>query len=209
MNQLSSGNLAQKRIGERKNVIIVSLFTLVFLIGVLSTATVQVNAASLTLHVKPVKGIVNRSVMVSGGGFLVSSTITIKFDSKVVATTITNTTGGFATTIKVPQATAGVHTLTVTDGTNSISRSFTVTSHITLVPKKGLPGAAVTIKGTGFAASSNVKITFNGVQIKSLKSNSTGGFSTSFVVPNDAAAGYPVVATDASSNTATATFTVT
>ena len=149
MTQISFGKLAQNGIKEKKNMVFVSLFTLVFLIGILSSASVQVNAASLTLHVKPVKGIVNRTVMVSGGGFLTSSTITIKFDSKVVATTVSNTTGGFATTIKVPQSTAGVHTLTVTDGTNTILESFTVTSHITLVPKSGLPGADCNDQGNG------------------------------------------------------------
>jgi len=182
---------------------------LIFLIGVVSAASVQVSAASLTLHVKPVKGIVGRSVTVSGGGFLISSTITIKFDANVVATTPSNTTGGFSTAIKVPQATAGVHTLTVTDGTNIITRTFTIVSHITDKPKSGLPGATIAVTGTGFAASSTVKITFNGVQVKSIKSNSTGGFSTSYAVPNDPAASYPVVATDGKSNTATATFTIT
>jgi len=209
MNQVTSGKIAEKSIAERKKLVIVSIFTLVFLIGIMATASVQVNAASLTLHVKPVKGIVNRSITVSGGGFLASSTITIKFGTIVVATTTANSSGGFATTFKVPQATAGVHTLTVSDGTNLISRSFTVVSHVTLKPKTGLPGATVAVTANGFAASSTVKITFNGVQIKSIKSNSTGGLSTSFVVPNDPAAAYPVVATDASSNTATATFTVT
>src|SRR5271155_4318943 len=97
----------QDNIAKRKKMVLVSLFTFVFLVGVLSTATFSVSAASLTLHVKPVKGEVNRVVTVSGGGFLATSTITIKFGTVTVATLTSNSSGGFSTTFKVPQATAG------------------------------------------------------------------------------------------------------
>ena len=194
---------------QTMKIAIVSALAIFVVAGVLSSGALQVYAANLTLHVVPAKGNVNRVVKVSGGGFIPSATVTIKLQSKVVATVVVNSTGGFATTFKVPQSTAGVKTLTVSDGTNSISRTFTVVSHITLKPKSGLPGTILTVNGNGFAASSTVKITFNGVQIKSIKSNSTGGYSTTFTVPNDAAAAYPVVATDGSKNTATATFTIT
>jgi non-canonical (house-cleaning) NTP pyrophosphatase len=176
-----------------------------------SSALLQVNAATTTakIDLKPDKGTVNRTVTISNkGGFLASATITIEFGSKVVATTTSNSSGGFTTTFKVPQAVVGTHKVTATDGTNTVTKTFTVVTNIAIKPKMGKPGATLNINGTGFAASSTVKITFNSKLIDTVKSNSTGGFSASFTVPNDPAGAYPIVGTDASRNTANATYTI-
>jgi len=194
---------------EYRRAALVSVAVMVVAGLLFSTSFVSVNAASLTVHIKPDKGIVNRSITISGGGFLASATITIKFDSVTVTSTTSNTTGGFSTTFKVPQATAGAHIVSVTDGTNSISKAFTVTTNLALKPKSGLPGASVAVTGSGYAASSTVKITFNGASVKSIKANSTGGFTTAITVPNDPAAAYTVVGTDGKGNTHSATFTIT
>ena len=194
---------------NNKNRVIISTMVVLAITGLLlSSSIIPVSAASLRLLIKPDKGVVNRSITISGGGFVASATITIKFGSTTVTTTSSNSSGGFSTTFKVPQATAGAHIVTVTDGTNSISKSFTVVTNLALKPKSGAVGASIAVTGTGFAASSTVKVTFNGVQIKSIKSNSTGGFSTTITVPNDPAGAYPVIGTDGKGDTKTATFTI-
>jgi hypothetical protein len=175
----------------------------------LSSALLQVTAASPTIDLKPDKGTVNRTITISNkGGFLASATITISFGSEVVATTTSNSSGGFTTTFKVPQAVEGAHTVTATDGTNVATKTFTVVTNLTIKPKSGAAGSTVDINGSGYASTSTVTITFNSVKIETVKSNSTGGFATSITVPNDAAGSYPIVGTDASKNTASATFTI-
>lgn len=193
-----------------RKAVIASLFALVFLVGILSTSTIQVSAAGPTFHVLPLRGNVNRNVNINGAGWTPSATITIKFGNTVVATETADSTGAFSGSFKVPEATAGIHPVTATDGKTTVMHSFTVVPHLTVKPKKGLPGSMIALIGTGFAASSTVKITFNGVQVKSLTTNSTGGFpaSTTFKVPSDAAGPYPVIAKDPKGNMANTTFTI-
>ena len=192
-------------------VILASLFALVFVVGIFSTSTIQVSAAGPTFHVLPLRGNVNRNVNINGAGWTPLATVTIKFGNTVVATETTNSSGGFSGSFKIPEAAAGVHPVTASDGTNTVMHSFTIVPHLTVKPKKALPNSIITLLGTGFAASSTVKVTFNGVQVKSFTTNSTGGFpaNTTFKVPNDAAGPYPVIAKDAKGNMANATFTIT
>jgi hypothetical protein len=205
----SNTYMIQKRIAGRKKMVISSIFALVFLVGVLSTAAFTVSAASATLKLKPDKGNVNRSETVTGSGFPDSATVTIKFGTTVVAMTTSSSSGAVSTTFKVPQATAGNKTVTAMVGkTVEATTTFTVVSHFSLKPTKGKEGRTVNGTGAGFAALSTVTVTFNGVSIGTEKSNSTGGFGITFTVPDDAAGAYSVVATDASGNSGTATFTI-
>jgi hypothetical protein len=198
---------------DTRKMVLVTLCALVFSVGVFSTSSFAAipAIAGPTFHVLPQKGNVNRNVNVSGTGWIPLATVTVKFDSKVVATASANSTGGWSGSFKVPETAAGAHTVTASDGTNKKSHTFTVLPHLTVKPKKGIPGATITLLGTGFAPGSTVKITFNGIQVKRLTTNSTGGFpvNTTFTVPNDALASYPVVAKDGKGNMANSTFTIT
>ena len=206
---MSVSNVLQKRVARRGRIVIVSILALVILVGVMSTATFAASAATATLTLKPDKGDVNRSETVTGSGYPDSATVTIKFGTTVVATTTSSSSGAISTAFKIPQATAGSKTVTATVGkTVDATATFTVVSHFSLKPTKGKVGRSVSGTGTGFAASSMVTITFNGVSIGTEKSNSTGGFAIKFTVPDDSAGSYSVVATDASGNNGTATFTI-
>ena len=81
---------------------------------------------------EPYSGPVGTSVNVTGAGFDPSSTITIEFDGTTVATspsTVTSTPAGFFTaTFNVPSSSNGDHTVKATQGANSDSKTFTVTS---------------------------------------------------------------------------------
>jgi len=194
-----------------RKMVLATLFALVFVVGIFSTSTFEASAAAVTFHVLPQRGNVNRNVNINGAGWVPLATITVKFGAKVVATETADSTGAWSGSFKVPQATAGAHMVTATDGTNTLSHTFTVVPHLTVKPKKGAVGGIINLLGTGFAPSVTVKVTFNGVLVKSLTTNSTGGFpaNTTFKVPNDTPAAYPVVAKDAKGNMANATFTIT
>ena len=122
------------------------------------------------IFLDPQSGPVGTSVNITGAGFGSSSTITIEFDGTPVATipnTVTNTPAGFFTaTFNVPPSSNGDHTVKATQGGNSDSETFTVTSSTTPVinldPTSGPVGSSVDIIGTGFSPISAVTITIGG-----------------------------------------------
>ena len=105
-------------------------------------ATQGSNSASKTFKVtalvnpiivlKPTTGPAGTSVTVTGAGFDASSTITIKFDGNTIATTpstVTHTPAGlFTATFNVPSSSNGDQTVAASQGSNSASETFTVTS---------------------------------------------------------------------------------
>jgi hypothetical protein len=66
----------------------------------------------------------------------------------------------------------------------------------------------LTASGHGFAASKDVVINYDGSQVATAKTNTTGGFVTSFVVPEGQHGELQIVAEDAAKNKATAAFTM-
>ncbi len=173
----------------------------------------------------PASGTVGTTVTVTGSGFAASSTVTIKYDGTTIATApnpvTTNSIGSFSATFTVPTKSAsGANTVLVTDASsNTASATFTATgvSHlITLSPTSGTAGnTTVTVSGSGFAASSTITIKYDTKAVvtnpNTITTNATGGFSgITFTVPTKSAAGANIIlATDTSSNTASATFTAT
>lgn len=84
------------------------------------------------ISISPTSGPVGTTVDITGTSFAPTSTITIEFDGTPVATnpsTVTSTPGGFFTaTFNVPPSSNGDHTVKATQGSNSASNTFTVTS---------------------------------------------------------------------------------
>jgi hypothetical protein len=86
-------------------------------------------------------GYVGDEVTVSGTGFLASQTVTITYLSVpiTVATTTTDANGAFSATFEVPASEGGNHTITATDGTNTITSTFTMESTPPAIPAPLLP----------------------------------------------------------------------
>ena len=84
---------------------------------------------------------------------------------------------------------------------------------VVLTPTTSAIGKAVTITGTGFAASSIVTISFDGIAQTTTSSpvttDTTGAFTATFTVPPSTAGPHTVTAMDASANSASVTLTVT
>jgi hypothetical protein len=174
-----------------------------------STGQVTVSAGSIALS--PGTGNVGSSTAVSGSGFPASSSVTITYDGTTVASASAGTTGSFSgANFTIPASTAGGHTVTATVSGASASATFTVTPHITLSPATGVAGTTATITGTGFAASKTVTASFGGaaVTLSGGTTTAAGSFSAGYMVPNQAPGAKPVVATDASGDTDTASFTI-
>ena len=181
-----------------------------------ASANFTVIPSSIT--VSPQIGPVGTSVTVTGSNFVANSPITINFDGNSTTTNpstiAASATGGFSATFNITPDVAGVKQVSATDGFNYPSANFTVTPSITLNPTNGPIGSSVNVTGSGFAASQPVIVMFAGSTIQtipvSFNTNSVGFFNASFTTPNGQTAGGKIVnATDASLNSAIATFTVT
>ncbi len=87
-----------------------------------------VTISPITSQTSP--GSVGDEVTVSGTGFLANHTVTITYLSTpiTVATTTANSDGAFSATFEVPASESGDHTITATDGTNTITSTFTMES---------------------------------------------------------------------------------
>ena len=145
------------------------------------------------------------------------STVAITFDGSTVAAVTPHTPAGFFTaTFKVPPSSIGDHTVKATEGSNSASKTFTVTSSavptIVLNPTSGPVGTSINITGVNFDPNSEVRIFFFGTVTDTLLStvttNNIGEFSTNSTVPDELPGQYTVEANGGSSADQTI-FTVT
>ncbi len=173
-----------------------------------SSSTMGIPTQPATMSLKPTKGFVGTSVTVTGSNFLPSASVTVEFDGTPIASTMSNSGGNFSATFTVPNAVIGPHNITATDGTSVLTSSFTVSPKITEKPVSGPSGKLVNVTGNGFAADSNVVVTFDGTDVATSQTNSQGSFTATYTVPTMASGGYSVEVSDGSGNSASATFTV-
>lgn len=83
----------------------------------------DISVSPVTSQVSP--GHVGMDMTISGTGFIPSHEITITYASTpIVFTTISRNDGSFSFTFKIPKSAPGSHTVTATDGTNSMEVTF-------------------------------------------------------------------------------------
>src|SRR6058998_3398640 len=121
--------------------------------------------------------------------------------------------GSLSASLIGPTSVHGAHTILTTDSSsNSASSNFNIISVITLSSSNGIIGSTVTVSGTGFAGSSTITIKYDGTTVTtspvSISTTPTGSFSASFTLPASTNGAHNVRADDASSNSATAFYTV-
>jgi len=148
----------------------------------------------------PTSGPVGTKVTITGNGFNANTTITITFDDAAVTTATaavtTDSKGSFSTSFNIPASSGGTHQVKASDGTNTDTRTFTVSASSSVSPTSGYVGTKVTVNGSGFYANVSVSILFDNVLVKSILTDAKGSFSTSFEVPARGAGTYKIRATD-------------
>jgi hypothetical protein len=98
--------------------------------------------------ISPTSGNVGQAVTVSGDGFIAGATLTIKYDGVAVATGTLPSTGAFTNaTFTVPASIGGSHNIDITDGTNTIQKTFTMETTPPTKPTLTLPLSASKEKG--------------------------------------------------------------
>ncbi len=167
------------------------------------------------ISISPTTGPVDSPVDITGSLFVPSTSITVKYDG--AATTIedgdilTNTIGGFLSTIYVPESTAGTHTISVAVGTVEVASTFTVKPEITLWPQSGQAGTQVTVTGTGFVRRPQVSFYFNNQlmqEILAFSSDTKGSFTATVKIPSGLSARVYTLEADDLTYVADASFTL-
>jgi len=159
------------------------------------------------ITITPTSGAPGMTVTINGSGFGASKSVTIKYNGAVVttnpATINTDATGNFTASFTVPTGGAGTYAVEVSDGTQSASTNFTVTTAITLSTitseaSPGYVGMKMTVSGTGFKPSSQVTITYTTtpVIVATTTSDIQGGFSVSFKIPKSEHGAHIITASD-------------
>jgi hypothetical protein len=173
---------------------------------------------------------VGQKIVVSGIDAAAFNPITVYWDTVSSANIIGTTSAGappnqanptwWNVTITVPAAVNGIHNVIITDGTGNIAKPLTVVASLSAgvgVIRK-LPGDSVTLTGTGYAASSDVTVTLDSTTLGTpvsitltapeITTDATGSFTAEITIPMTITAAdydtYTITATDAASNSATA-----
>ena len=196
--------------------------------GFTSSSISSFIATSPTISSSPEFGYVGKHVIITGTNFTVNSIATIQYDGINQTTTEINSTGGFTAMFTIPPSTNGKHQITVIDTNDNVASSeltvlssnqaalvandtahtFTIVTFtspsITLSPPNAGAGRVITITGIHFAPLHVITIKFDGiipvVNPPSLKSDSTGAFTATFVVPSSATGGNHKVVVFSSGN---------
>jgi len=102
------------------------------------TIATNISVGPVTSQSSP--GYVGMDVTISGIGFKPNATITITYASTpVVFTTTSKNDGSFSYTFKVPKSESGEHTITATDGVNSMEVEFYMEADAPATPAPLLP----------------------------------------------------------------------
>ena len=138
------------------------------------------STASVLYRPPRTSGAVGSSINLTGSGFAAGETITITFDNNTqVGSAVAGDDGGLTATFIIPPSTFGPHTITVKGSSSSSNLSFKVTPFLSLDPASGFVGSTVKISGSGFAASSALKFTYDDNPIGNVgtvKTDANGSF---------------------------------
>jgi hypothetical protein len=182
-------------------------------------AVFDVTSGGVLDALSPSSGKAGTDVTVSGTDFAGSKTISFKFDSTTLTRksgdSKTDSSGDFESVITIPSnAITGVHTIYVTIGTITLSKTFTVTAAASLdplSPDSGSAGTAVNVIGTNFPANSAITFKFDNNTLVPTSGDtvtrSDGIFISNITIPSTAAGAHTITVTVGSS-TASQTFTV-
>src|SRR5256712_7097515 len=183
----------------------------------------------IAISLYPSSANVGSTIRITGNSSSSNSQINIYFDATLVADSraggpccttaanpapiTTDSTGSFAADIPLLDSTTGAHTIKATDqSSHSATQSVTVKPTLLLLdPLTGHAGTTVHFRGSGFAASSAITISFDGTQVatnpSTLTSDTIGEFQGTFTVSSTATVGsHQVVISDKNGNTYSSSF---
>lgn len=158
-----------------------------------------------SVSISPISGYAGTEVTVNGIGFAANKLIMIKFANVQVRTTATDTTGKFSDKFIVPRHSGGNYNVSVTDGVNTLSSTFTITASISLSQTVGNIGADLTVTGNGFSGA--ITIRYDNMVVATTATDANGMFVSTFKVPTSSY-GNHIITASGPMNTIQADFNV-
>ena len=177
----------------------------------------------------PISGEAETEVTVSGTGFGRRSEVVIYFNNVGLATVTTSTKGSFDTILSVPELEVGIYEVDAEDEDENLDTArFTITVPSPPTPEptptppptpppspttasisstSGPIGTDLMIGGAGFEADGTVTIKYDGEEVGTVATDSSGIFVTAFKVPAGKYGGHTITVSDGI-NTHELTFTV-
>ncbi len=144
----------------------------------------------------PTVGAPSAVVTVNGSGFGPTEPLTVSFDGVQIVTGTSTAAGIIAgLTFPVPNPVAtGAHVVLVRGTASGLmaSQPFTasVQTSIGLSPSAAIPGATVSVNGSGFGATEPLTVSLDGTQVATTTTTASGTFTgTSFMVPTSVTTG--------------------
>lgn len=176
-------------------------------------AVAEITVMAPEVELNPEEGPVGEEVEITGVDFAEEEDLTVEFDDEEIdiedGDEETDDDGEFSLTVYIPEATAGDHTITVTDGDGSEgTATFTVEPEITLDKSKAAVGDNVTVYGTGFGSEVDVSVKLDGTEVNAYQTDDYGNFQLTFKVPSKSTGTYDVEAKDEDKNKAEASLTL-
>ena len=187
---------------------------IIYVEDVNSVNTTTTYSVKSYVEIHPNHGLAGITVDVNCTGFSGSTGIRIYWDygtpnQQLLNTGTTDARGSYNTTVTIPSAPNGTHSIVAIDNNNYIAQTtFYLGPNIILNPDHGYVGTNVTIQGYTFSPNTNVDIYWDGSYVKSTTTNSTGDFLTYIIVPSSSYGTHEVKAVDSNGNQATAQFFV-
>jgi hypothetical protein len=152
---------------------------------------------------------VDSLVEINGVGFVEKEDIIIKYDGGAVpihsGSKQTDSYGGFTSLIRIPDSTAGEHTISANISGDRVSAGFTVYPEILISPSEGKAGTSVDIVGTGFCKQKRVTVWLYNASVTTALTDALGTFQSKFTIP-DIQAGLYYIDAEEGDNLAKARF---
>jgi hypothetical protein len=151
-------------------------------------------------NINPQSGPANTVVTVSGVGFGPGKNIIITFNGVNIGTNppvvTSDANGNFSASLTIPGTASGTFPVAVTDGSTSLTSTFTAAATAKATQNQGTVGGNIPINGNGFNAGNTINIKYDGVQIGTATADNNGAFSAILPAPVSTAGEHKVVATD-------------
>lgn len=142
-----------------------------------------------SITVEPDHGLPGIFVSVNGTGFSAGVSVSLIWDFglpgyQALGATNTNTTGSFSHQVQIPSDQNGAHTITAKDENwHLATATFNLGPSLSLANSTGVVGSQNTISGYVFTPNANVTIYWDGEPLGNTRTDATGDFTFSFLIP--------------------------
>lgn len=140
------------------------------------------------IDVAPLSGKAGTVVSVTGSGLQAGKPVTVYLNDVLLPTQPAGAKvgedGSLEFTFTIPAVAPGDHMLEIRVGTTILEKVFTTSAEVVLSSQSGSVGKQLIVQGSGFTPSSPILITFAGVQMPVVNTDSMGSCNVAVIIPH-------------------------